>query len=137
MYELIFITDSLAGSIDNEAIGKVRSLIGNLGGGIKKEEIREKQKLAYPVKKRLAGCYVVFEFEMETEKIAELQNQLRQDSSILRFLIINKKGVKPEPTRSRPSRAKVTAASMPAGEDKGEKVKIEELDKKLEEILKE
>ena len=136
MYELIFITDPLTEKIDAEAPAKVRRFINELGGQIRKEDIWEKRKLAYPIKKHLFGFYVIFEFEMEAEKLDELQKQLRLNDDVLRFLIINKEGIKEERPKIRPLKFK-TAAPVRPPEAKGEKVKIEELDKKLEEILKE
>lgn len=136
MYELIFITDPLTEKIDAESMAKVRNFITGLGGYVKKENVWEKRKLAYSIKKHLSGFYVVFEFEMEAERIDELQKRLKLDEDILRFLIINKEGIKGERPRVRPLKPKAAAPTRPL-EAKGEKVKIEELDKKLEEILKE
>ena len=136
MYELIFLNDPLVEKMDTEIVIKVRDFITGLGGQIKKENVWEKRKLAYPVKKHLLGFYVIFEFEIEAEKIDELQKQLRLNSDILRFLIINKEGIKEERPRVRLTKPKAIASVRPA-EFRGEKIKIEELDKKLEEILKE
>ena len=136
MYELTFLTDSLSEKVDAETLAKVRGFINGLGGNVKKEIAWEKRKLAYPIKKHLSGFYVIFEFELESEKIEELQKQLRLDENILRSLIINKEGIKEERHRMRPVKPKAFVPARPE-EAKGEKVKIEELDKKLEEILKE
>jgi small subunit ribosomal protein S6 len=135
MYELLFLSDSLSEKIDQELLGRVRNAVLNFGGEVKKESTREKQKLAYPIKKRLAGFYAIFEFQMPGEKIDELQKQLKLENDILRFLIIdiNKaKSVTAKPRAPKPVRHVETKP-----EAKGEKIKIEELDKKLEEILKE
>jgi len=136
MYELIFLTAALGEKIDDQVLTKVRGFINEQGGIIKKEIVWEKSKLAYPVKKHLLGFYTVLEFEFQAEKVDELQKQLRLTADVLKFLIINKEGVKKETPRPKFLRPK-TAVLPKITEEKGEKVKIEELDKKLEEILKE
>jgi len=136
MYELSFILGALSEKIEEQTIANIRSAVNGLGGNIKKENIWNKQKLAYPIKKHLFGYYIFFNFEMESEKIPELQKQLRLNGDVLRFLIINMSDVKiasPKPRIIKPK----AAVPLRTEEDKGEKVKIEELDKKLEEILKE
>ncbi len=141
MYELIILLSALLEKVDEEAVAKVRNLIVSFGGNIKKEGVWEKRRLAYPVKKQTYGYYAVFEFGMEPEKNEELQKHLRLNNDILRFLILNKEGIKEE--KARPARLSTTKTAIAPvtpkiTEDiKGEKIKIEELDKKLEEILKE
>lgn len=135
MYELIFITDTLNEKIDFQALEKVRGFIAGLEGNIKKEDSWEKRKLAYPVKKRFFGFYTIIQFQMESEKINDLQKQLKMDDDILRYLIIDKTKIKEEAPRLKFARPK--AAPQRPAEEKDEKIKIEEIDKKLEEILKE
>ena len=136
MYELILLVSPLVEKIDSEILAKIRDLILGLDGNIKKEFTWEKRKLAFPIKKQLFGSYIIFEFALSGEKIEELQKQLKSNPDILRYLIINKEGVKEERPRLRAMKPKIIAP-LPPSETKGEKVKIEELDKKLEEILKE
>lgn len=136
MYELILLASPLVEKINVEVVAKIRDLILGLDGNIKKESIWEKRKLAFPIKKQVFGSYVIFEFALIGEKMEELQKQLKSNPDILRYLIINKEGVKEERPRLRAMKPKIIAP-LPPSEAKGEKVKIEELDKKLEEILKE
>jgi small subunit ribosomal protein S6 len=136
MYELILLVSPLVEKIDTEIVAKIRDLILGLEGNIKKEYTWEKRKLAYPIKKQLFGTYIIFEFALLSEKMEEMQKQLKLNSDIMRYLIINKEGVKEERPRVRAMKPKIIAP-LPPSEAKGEKVKIEELDKKLEEILKE
>ena len=136
MYELILLASPLVEKIDVEIVAKIHDLILGLDGTIKKEFNWEKRKLAFPIKKQFFGTYVIFEFALISEKMEEMQKQLKLNSDIIRYLIINKEGVKEERPRLRAIKPKIIA-SLPPSEAKGEKVKIEELDKKLEEILKE
>jgi len=139
MYELVAVLSALLERPDQATLAKIRDFINGAGGAIKKENVWEKKKLAYPVKKQLLGNYAIFEFDLPKEKIEELQKQLKINTDILRFLIINKEGVKEEKPRLKPPKPRLSAPTPAAKteEGRGEKVKIEELDKKLEEILKE
>ncbi len=135
MYELTYIVNPLV--LDaNAAAAKVRDFItANLSGEVKKEYVGEKKKLSYPIKKQASGAYVIVEFMAESEKMDDLKKFLDLDNDILRHLLLTQQPGRPA---KRPARVKPTGVSRPAEEiaHKGEKVKIEELDKKLEELLK-
>jgi len=137
MYELTYIIGLISGELDTNAVAaKVRSFItGPMAGEVKKEYISEKKRLSFPIKKQSGGFYATVEFQAEPEKIEELKKFLELETDVLRHLIIV---VDKKAQIKRPARIKPTTAVLPASEigDKGEKVKIEELDKKLEELLK-
>ncbi len=115
---------------------KVRSFINGLGGEMKSEKLNEKRKLAYPIKKQSFGFYATAEFSLEPEKISELEKQIKLEQRVIRHLIIVKERMIPMAARSLRLK-KVVPAPKPAQETRVEKVKIEEIDKKLEEILEE
>ncbi len=137
MYELTYIISPISAEIDTDAVAaKVRSFItGQLAGEIKREYIGAKKRLSYPIKKQNSGFYATVEFQAEPEKIEKLKKFLELDNDFLRHLIIiaNKKT-----QVKRPARVKPITTALPASETgaKMAKVKIEELDKKLEELLK-
>lgn len=137
MYELTYIISPLTADLDASATAaKVRSFItGNLGGEIKKEYLGDKKKLSYPIKKQTVGTYAIVEFQVEPERMDELKKFLELDTEVLRHLILN---VREGALVKRPARVKPTTTAIPAEETstKTEKVGIEELDKKLEELLK-
>lgn len=138
-YEIAIILSALSDKIDNESVQKIRNFIIGGGGSIKKEDIWEKRKLAYQIEKNVYGNYVFLNTEMPSESMEELQKQFKLNSEILRFLILDKTGIREEAPRRHRLSPKPTAAApvLLQTDDRGEKVKIEELDKKLEEILKE
>ncbi|TSC53899.1 MAG: 30S ribosomal protein S6 [Parcubacteria group bacterium LiPW_39] len=141
MYELTYILTPLLEKVDlGAAVEKVRGFINGLGGEAKKEEISEKKKLAYPIKKQLYGFYVVSKFQLEPEKIEELEKRLRLENDILRFLILIQKEISLRQLKTKiikPKRPALTPGETIKAEPKAARVKIEELDKKLEELLKE
>jgi|SRR3989339_332920 len=139
MYELTYIISLLSAEGETSAIAeKVRAQIKELGGEAKKEYISEKKKLAFEIKKQNQGFYATVVFEMEPEKIDELNSFLRSNNDILRHMIINQAELRTEKVSKKPARIKPAVSEAVLGETKPKtgKVKIEELDKKLEELLK-
>lgn len=144
-YEILYI---LAPDLSEEPHAKIVALvedhIKNEGGKIAKAEILGKKKLAYAIKKASLGSYCLFEFDLEPAKLYSLEQKLRLMTEILRFLITVK-----DPTKERPKTVilKPKAVEAPAPRifkkeptkekprEKLQKVSIEELDKKLDEIL--
>ena len=85
-----------------------------------------KVKLGYPIKKFEEGFLITLEFDYSPEKIEELDRKIKQESGILRHLIISKR------------KRLVKAASKETQKSKKpKKVELKELDKKLKEILEE
>jgi small subunit ribosomal protein S6 len=139
MYELTYIISVLTAEGETSSIAeKVRAQIKELGGEAKKEYISEKKKLAFQIKKQGQGFYATVIFEMEPEKIDELNTFLRMNNDILRHMIINQAELRTEKVSKKPAKTKLAAGETAIGEStaKTGKVKIEELDKKLEELLK-
>ena len=140
MYELTYIINpNLTEGEVTAQTDKVRSFINELGGELKNEKLWEKRRLAYPVKKHGFGFYVTAEFNLGPETIVELDKKIRLEPNVLRHLLITKELIKETPRRiqlPRVPKEKIGLAPKPEGQPE-EKVKIEELDKKLEEILEE
>lgn len=127
MYELTYIVNPASSpEALNDLSQKIRDLIGNNQGLIVSEKLGEKRKLTYPVKKEIFGYFVIVDFVIAPENISLLDKDLKLNKDILRHLILNKEEEKEKPRVKiqRPVRAK-----------KEEKVKIEELEKKIEEII--
>ncbi len=104
------------------------------------------KQLAYPIKKERNAYFGYIQFELSKEPLAHLEEGLRIDNDIIRFMVLNikpkgkqedsrsafrKSVFKKEGKEEKPSFAK-------AIEDKKEEkvISLEELDKKLSEILK-
>jgi len=129
MYELIYIASpNLMENDLTSLLEKVRNFIYGSEGHVKNEKIDQKRKLAYPIKKNIFGYYITCDLEISAEKIDDLQKNIESLPEIIRYLIINKKDISKDITPLK---------HVPGKPTKKEKVKIEELDKKLEELLKE
>ena len=88
MYELLYIVPSPLTEKDLPIVSeKVKIFVEKLGGKILKEENLGNKKLAYQIKQNFRGFYVLVNFEMETEKIKELNNKLKLMPEILRHMI--------------------------------------------------
>ncbi|MFA6918679.1 MAG: 30S ribosomal protein S6 [Patescibacteria group bacterium] len=160
-YELFYIVPNQYTEDEAKKIQeKVDSLLKKFGAVIGFQEFLGKRKLAYPINKVAHGYYIVTEFELEEgANMIKIDNELRLDKEILRAQIIQKhkitekeiarqkkqrseasrlEGANPEerthahahvPTHVKP----VTVEKIEKKEK--EKVSIEKLDEKLDEML--
>ena len=138
---------------------KLKKWIEEKQGKIEEEKTTNRN-LAYPIKKYQQAVYLNLSFQIIPESVKELQEYLKLEGSILRYAIerrfprslskitkparvkIGQTKTYPEPDLFRHARLKETEkkelsekpVSTPSPK---EKVKLEELDKKLEEILNE
>lgn len=144
-YELLYI---ISGQFTEDEVTGIRQemdgLIKKYGGQIGYQEFLGKKKLAYPIAKNFHGYYIVSEFETEkAEDIKSLSTDLKLDKRILRAQIITKPKITQAEIakkQERKEQAQVPAESRneaPAPRKKdSQKVSMEKLDEKLDEILK-
>jgi len=136
-YELTFIANpTLEPKEIENLINSVKEAILALEGEIKNELQPKAIQLAYPVKKFKNAHLVSFDLELEGEKAEELKKRLDQKEEILRYILFRKQAPKiipqkekiqpPSPKTEKPESKKIK---------KPVKVELEEIDKKLEEIL--
>lgn len=89
-YEVMFIMDPI---LDDERKTAVIEDVKNIivaDGSVGKVDIWGMRKLAYPIRKKNEGYYVVIEFEAGSELPKELDRKLKIFDDIMRHLIINK-----------------------------------------------
>jgi len=128
---------------------KVHTMLVGEGANITLEENLGKRKLAYPIDHIRHGTYVVAEFDLDPAKLAKVSDWFRLSNDILRSQILSKQVKNPEQlAREKAFQEKLSKlqAKSEVVEEKGlesikksdgasPKVKLDELDKKLEEIL--
>jgi len=111
---------------------KIISLIQEEGGILNETSSLLARKLAYPIKKQTQAYLAVLEFQLEPGKLINLEKKLELENQILRYLIITKKIPKVVSRVPKvsifPKKPRVTSRK---------KVELKEIEKKLEEILKE
>ncbi len=155
-YELLYLVsahvpENQLETIQNEVSGWVKKL----GGTITKQESWGRKKLAYPINKEKFGFYLLNEFDLESLNVAELQKDLRLHKLIMRYLLLDKKPLSAKEvlmqenarrralthgqgTDMRPGKRQ--DAAMPSdesttGSKKDAKISLDDLDKKLDELL--
>lgn len=75
--------DAIAGVDD-----KIKNVVAGNGGTVLDYVPWGKKKLAYPVKKRTRGHYVLMEFAGAAGLVAELERNMRLDERILKFITV-------------------------------------------------
>ena len=88
-YELALV---LSAKIEDEEraamVEKVQAMITTAGATITNVEEWGKKKLAYEIQKMKEGYYYFIQFEGETTVPAELEERLRIEETVLRFLCV-------------------------------------------------
>jgi len=151
-YEILFVVSNRF--TEDEAktsIAKVEKLITEGEGKITLNEYWGKKRLAYPIKYEAYGYYQLFEFDLERKDLARLDEKLRLDHEILRFIIVTKKLKsdeqlakeqkikekigKKQAEQEKKSQEEKTKKEAKPKKDAKPKADIESLDEKLEGIL--
>ena len=88
-YETFFIVDpdlpdEATASVDE----KVKSIISSNSGTVLSYVPWGKKKLAYPVKKRSRGLYILAEYAGGAALVAELERNMRLDERIIKFITV-------------------------------------------------
>lgn len=89
--ELLYILSSAVADSDEPALtDDIANTITAAGGHILSVEKLGRKKLAYPIKRTRNGFYVLFNFILGPERIAELDHKIRVTQGIIRHLLLNK-----------------------------------------------
>lgn len=145
-YELTFI---LSPNLGEEEISsfeqEIEKNIENLEGTLRKKGRPEKRSLSYPIKKFQSGYYLMVNFLFSPEKLEELYSALKHKKEILRYIITvipeesssvkDIKGKKPKKIPQAEKIKKLKEEKPSPKKASKSKTKLEEIDKKLEEIL--
>lgn len=152
-YELLFILSiKLNEEGQKKVLGIVTDLIKKEGGEIIKSEGWGKRKLSFQVKHERHGYYYLIEFDLKKDKLDNVDRVLKLASEILRYLIVQaevkteeeiekERRVRERRTAEEEKKLKEKIAAEEKPEEKRpareKKISLEDLDKKLDEILKE
>jgi len=156
-YEMLYIVPNKYTEDDVTRIKEsVVKMIEKNAGKITFSEDWGKKKFCYPIKHTMHGYYLLVEFDMVAENVANLSTELRMSHEVLRHMIVNtiekteeqrqierdrfeasKKEAQAE--KAAPARATTAKASTEAPKAKKEEAKVKvdtkELDEKLNKIL--
>ncbi|HEX6926820.1 MAG TPA: 30S ribosomal protein S6 [Longimicrobiaceae bacterium] len=93
-YEVVYIFDSaLEESVINEKIERYHELIAGDGKGeVEAVDHWGRRQLAYPIKDKENGYYVVTHFSTTADRLPEFERLLQLDDDLLRYLIVVNEG---------------------------------------------
>ncbi len=138
-YELTYLlSDSVPEGEALAYVGKISEVVESQNGAIRRVETPKKRRLAYPVRKEQNAYLGWTTFALSPEYLSKVERQLKELPQVLRHLIVEEEVEARRPfLRPLPPRPFVGAPrpAPPAEKKEDEKLDLEALDKKLEEIL--
>lgn len=89
VYEVMYIAEpSAADETITQLNETIEKLVADSGGEVVRTDVIGIRKMAYPIKKRNEGYYVLFEIEGSGQEIAELERRMRVNDLIIRYLTV-------------------------------------------------
>lgn len=90
-YELTLVLDGKAGASKKKKITEaLESLLKIFKGKVTESKDWGVKEMAYKIEKSTSGLYLYFELELEAIGVKGLNDKLRVDGDILRYLLIRK-----------------------------------------------
>lgn len=104
-YEVLYIVRA---DLDDEkvqdAVKRVNSLIQRSGGTAERTNLWGKRRLAYEVKHQKEGAYVLQDFQLDPDRVPELEAGLKITEEVLRHLVVRKpEKAAPAPATAQPA----------------------------------
>jgi len=88
-YELVLVFSPVMSKDEvKQSIKKYKKLVNTVGGELVHEDFWGLKQLAYPIKKKTTGIYLVLEFSAPGDAINKMEVLFKRDENILRFLTI-------------------------------------------------
>jgi small subunit ribosomal protein S6 len=101
-YETVYIFDTtLEEPAINEKLERFHALLTKDGkGSVSSSTHWGKRSLAYPIKKKETGYYVITQFEAAGELLPEYERAVKLEEAVLRYIVVLNEGepAKPMPT---------------------------------------
>ena len=90
-YELTLVLDGKSGAAKKKKITEnLAKVLAIFKGAIKESKEWGVKELAYKIGKSESGLFLFFELELDPKGVKALNDKLRTDSDLIRFLLINK-----------------------------------------------
>lgn len=116
-YEVLYIVRAdLDEDKVQDAVKRVNTVIQRSGGTVERTTLWGKRKLAYEVKHHKEGYYVLQDFQLDPDRIGELEAGLKITEEVLRHLIVRK-----------PEKAAAVTVAPPPAEVVLEPIAVEEV----------
>ena len=106
-YETVYIFDTaLEEPAINEKLERFHALLTKEGkGSVTTSNHWGKRSLAYPIKKKETGYYVITQFEAAGELLPEYERAVKLDESVLRYIVVLNEGEPAKPMPQTPAPA--------------------------------
>ncbi|MCX6786085.1 MAG: 30S ribosomal protein S6 [Candidatus Komeilibacteria bacterium] len=150
-YELmVIISGSIAEPEHPQILEQIKNLLEQNGAKITKTLDLGRKKFAYAIKHLRHGFYFIWEFDLLPAELKKLEGAIKLNNNVLRFLTIKKKA-RTAADSAREEKIKSSRARVQLKKEQDEmekiaaakpkpvktKVSLEDLDKKLDELLDE
>ncbi len=88
LYECMWVVDANVGREDyNKVIAAIKEIVEKGGGAWVNADKWEERRLAYPIKKKKRGLFIINHFSAPTEAVAKIDRNARLSDLILRHMI--------------------------------------------------
>ncbi|MBI2072903.1 MAG: 30S ribosomal protein S6 [Gemmatimonadetes bacterium] len=118
-YEVVYIFDSaLEEAQVNEHLERFHALLKTPETPEPVRQVNHwgKRTLAYPIKRREVGYYVVVQFETLAQQLAEFERLIKLDESVIRHLVVIDEGATPAVVRPAPEEEPENEVAVPPEE---------------------
>jgi len=134
LYEGMFLVDSsLAGADWDGIMSAIRTILEKAGAEIDSIRKWDDRRLAYEIKGKSRGTYILSYFRVDGERIQDIEKSVRLSEKIMRVLILSAERLRPEDiekdtpaTKVEMEKEKRKAAKETAQEDKAKQVIAQE-----------
>ena len=90
-YELTLVVDGKGGAAKKKKVTEsLEKVLKIFEGSIKDSKEWGVKEMAYKIGKSETGLYLYFELELDSKKVKALNEKLRTDPDVLRYLVIKK-----------------------------------------------
>ncbi|HMS42460.1 MAG TPA: 30S ribosomal protein S6 [Pyrinomonadaceae bacterium] len=89
VYEVMYIGSPDATDEDIVKLNTaIEEMVAKEGGTVVRTDNIGRRKMAYPIKKKTEGHYVLFEIEDSGQTIAELERRMRVNDTVIRYITV-------------------------------------------------
>ncbi len=93
-YEGVFIVNpDLSADQSKGVVAQVQEVIAKNGGRVDGLQEWGRKRLAYKINKRQEGNYVLMNFQIDSKQAKKLDQALRLNDNLLRFMLVNKESL--------------------------------------------
>lgn len=90
-YEGIFIIDpDVQADVSKGIVAQLQELVTKNGGRVEGIQDWGKKRLAYQIRKKSEGQYVLLNFQMDSKLAKKIEQNLKLNDNLMRYMIINK-----------------------------------------------